>query len=239
MSGLNLSSLLIFAVVVTVTILAVAAVVSGHRTRKLNLFWAIVCVVLCSAALLLCLVGASAGTLVAKPSGDPQRTVISFFEALIGGDYPTAYAQLEDYGSLGLENEPATEVGRLVYAALRDSYSYDLHGDCTVEKLYARQPIVFEYLKLPDIEADVKSRTAEILKQFVDSRPRSELYDQNNQYLPSVTEEAYLLAVTEVLANAEDYYETLQLNMELDYRGGRWQLRSNPALLSAIAGGAA
>ena len=66
----------------------------------------------------------------------------------------------------------------------------------------------------------------------------NKIYDANKNYLPEVTEEAYLNAVIAVLKNAENYYKSIDLQLALSYSDGRWQVLASPALLRALNGGA-
>ena len=193
---------------------------------------------LCAAGMLLAVAGCFGGTVIAKPTGDPQDAVTVFFDSLIVGDYTTAYDRVRDYTSLGFENEPSTESGKMAYAALHASYGYELLGSAEVNKLDAAQKVSFTYLSLPALEAAVADETQTQLKHLVQQLPSSEVYDQNNNYLPEITERAYLQALKLVLERAADYYTTEEISLALNYTDGRWQLIMNNSLLKALNGGA-
>ena len=146
-------------------------------------------VLLCTAGMLLAVAGCFGGTVIAKPTGDPQEAVTVFFDSLIAGDYTAAYDRVRDYTSLGLENEPSTESGKMVYAALHASYGYELTGSVRTDKLDAAQDVSFTYLSLPALEAAVAEETQVQLKHLVQQLPSSEVYDDNNNYLPEITEQ--------------------------------------------------
>lgn len=213
--------------------------ISLRRKNRFNLFYGFLSVVFSGGAMLLCLLATSVGTLVASPSGDPQETVSGFFDALCAADYNSAYSYLSGYTDLGLGNTPADPVGQTMYAALQESFSYELYGACVEDQLSAHQEVVFTYLDLTAIGPDVEKETMDILSGFVKERPRSELYDSNNNYLPEVAQEAYSAAVRTVLADARDYYTTTSLQLALEYVDGTWLIAPNQNLLSAITGGAA
>ena len=198
----------------------------------------LITVLLCAAGMLLAVAGCFGGTVIAKPTGDPQEAVTVFFDSLIAGDYTAAYDRVRDYTSLGLENEPSTESGKMVYAALHASYSYELTGSAKTDKLDASQNVSFTYLSLPALEAAVADETQTQLKHLVQQLPSSEVYDQNNNYLPEITERAYLQALEKILESAADYYTTEEIPLALNYTDGRWQLIMNNSLLKALNGGA-
>ena len=77
------------------------------------------------------------------------------------------------------------------------------------------------------------------LHVLVRSRPRREVYDADDNYLPAVTDEAYKTAITNVLKNADSYRTAAELTVTLDYVDGRWLINADSALLSALMGGAA
>ena len=233
-----------FSVIVSIIIIIVAAAAAASfilrdNEGRIKPALAVLALVLAGFAAVLCAYGSENGTIYAKADGDPEATVRQFFDAVCAGDYTAAYDCLENYGSLGLESAPSTEAGELVYAALRESYAYELAGQAETGKLSARQAVNFTYLNLPAMEEDAAAETEKVLEKIVRSRPRKDVYDSDDKYLPAVTDEAYKTAVTNVLKNADSYRTTAELTVTLDYVGGRWLINADSALLSALMGGAA
>lgn len=216
----------------------VTGAIKLKKKYNASLTLTLITVLLCAAGMLLAVAGCFGGTVIAKPTGEPQDAVTGFFDSLIAGNYTAAYDRVRDYTSLGLENEPSTESGKMAYAALHASYGYELIGSAEVDKLDAAQKVSFTYLSLPTLEAAVADETQTQLKHLVQQLPSSEVYDQNNNYLPEVTERAYLQALELVLEHAADYYTTEEISLALNYTDGRWQLIMNNSLLKALNGGA-
>ena len=216
----------------------IAAIVFGvkYRARVLTL---LLSVVLAAAAMALSVIGTQVGTVYARPSGDPAATAEEFLSEICRGEYELAYRLLRDYSDLGLGAEPSTAAGRMVNRALHESYAYTLTGPCSVEMLDAVQPLRFRYLDLASLEAEAAEVTPQYLEKIVASRPLHEIYDENNNYLPSVTEEAYLAALDSVLQHADAHYAEVELELALTYTDGRWQVLASPAFLRALNGGAA
>ena len=237
--GGALLSLALIAVILVFSALAFASALRAGRCGKVKSGWAVATVVLATLALMVCAAAPNLGTLLSSPTGDPQAAVTAFFDALAAGDYSEAYALLDDYSSLGLENEPGSEAGRQVYDALRQSYSYKLYGDCRVDQLSARQQVLLQYLDLRRLEEDLPDATDAALSKLVSSLPADEVYDADGGYLPALTETAYANAVSTLLEHPEKYVTTAGLELELVYRDGGWQIVSNSALLSAVSGGTA
>lgn len=235
--GFSPMSRTLIAVVILFMFVALLVVMHCRQHPKISALWASLSVVCTGAALILCIVASSVGILAANPAGNPQDTVTKFLDSLIAGDYEAAYSCLDGYSSLGLENPPSAVVGKNIYAALQASYAYELCDVCSVDQLEATQQIRFTYLDLPSMENDVQILTMSTLNTIVQSRPRAEVYDADDKYLPDVTQEAYSHAVNTVLANAADYYVTTDMQLQLSYRDGSWLIVPDQSLLRAIIGG--
>ena len=89
------------------------------------------------------------------------------------------------------------------------------------------------------MEEDAAAETESVLEKLVRSRPRKEVYGEDDNYLPAVTDEAYKTAITNVLKNTDSYRTTAELTVALDYVDGRWLINADSAMLSALMGGAA
>ena len=229
-----------FLVAIAVFVAAVAAVavlLRWRRRYRLRLFWAVMSAAFCTAALLLCTLAASKGTLLVVPRGNPQEAVTGFFDAVCAGDYDSANRLLSDCSSLGLEDEPSSEVGRLLYAALRESYDYTLIGECTVNELSASQQMQLRYLNISALEDDTQAELAAVIGGLAREQGPDQVYDADNNYLPAFAQEAYAQALTRVLSHAEDYYTTGGIQLTLQYSDGGWRIVPAPALLKALAGG--
>lgn len=235
----GLSRVLAFLGVLVFLFLALALMAFLHREHRFKMGWGFLAALFTAGGMLVCLIASQTGTLVARPSGDAQEAVTGFFDALLAKDYDRAYDYLSLYSGLGLEGQAEGEVGQAMLAALRESYAYQLYGSCDVDGLEARQEVQFTYLDLPSLEEDAAEKTMEILASFVEERPRSEVYDEDNHYLPQVAQEAYRQAVMQILSSPAPYYETVGLQLELEYVDGNWFLIPSQSLLTALAGGAA
>lgn len=237
--GGSAGMLILAALILALMTVVLVAVLRCAKKGKIKLPWAIAALILSGLALILAVIAPKLGTLVTAPAGDPQETVTEFFDLIIAGDYPSAYACLSDYTGLGLENTPESEAGQQIYLALRQSYSYKLYGDCVRNGLSASQQVLLTHLDVTALRADLKDATEAALTQLVQTLPKDELYDENKHYLPSVTETAYANAVASLLSHVEDYYTISGLELELSYTAGGWHIITNNLMLNALCGGAA
>ena len=217
--------------------LAAIALVVYRRHNKINLFWALLAILLSGGTMLMAVVGSSVGTIYANPSGDPRSSVTEFFDALVTGDYETAYSLMGDYSDLGLAAEPDSEAGKLIYDALKQSYHYELIGDCRVDMIRATQRVSLRYLDLAAVTADLDELTAKKLKILVQTKDHDQVYDENDNYLPEITQEAYIQAIQQALKDARSCYTTVEFDVTLNYSGGKWLVVTAPEMLSALSGG--
>lgn len=236
---LNMSSLLLILVLAIVAVIALILLISLKVRKKIKFLWGLLALVFAVAGVLAAIVGANLGTVISRADGDPRQTVDSFFIAVLNGNYTAAYDCLDDYADLGLSSEPSDPVGKRIVSALRESYDYKLIGDCTVDGLSAVQQVEFRYFDLTGIGEKLAADANEYIEQLVRERNRSELYDDNDRYLESVTDEVYEHAVAAVLSHAEDYYRTVVLELELNYTDGAWRLHTSQPMLTALTGGTA
>lgn len=230
--------LVLAAVVMVLMFAAMIYFVSQGKSGRINVGWAVLSVVLGSMAILLCIVGMAAGTVYTKPDGDPAETVSLFYDSIKKQDYVAAYSCLSDYSSLGLEKSPESDNAKLTYKSLQDSYEYTVMGIPQTDRLQSSVRVRFRYLDILSFEESVASRTNDNLAAFVKDNPISAVYDENDRYLPEVTEKAYADALAFVLDKADTYYTSVELNVKLEYSDGKWLIVTDDAMLRALMGGA-
>ena len=206
---------------------------------KIKIFGAVFAAILCAAAFALCVIAPGMDTVTGKTEGDPAQTVSEFFDCISVGDYDHAYTLLKDCTSLGLEKQPEDEAGRLIYAALKKSYSYKLYGEAVIEKYNAKQSVLLRSLDIDAMLDDLRAETDKTAEALARELDRAEIYDENDEYLPEFTDKVYIEAVKTVLSHAEDYYTTSGIELELVYADESWQIQLNDALTSALTGAAA
>lgn len=230
------SSLMILGILV-VALAALVAIFRHNTAGRINGFWAVLAILIGALGLVLCVAGLNVGTVVAKPEGDPKQTVADFFDSLIAQDYPSAYACLANYSSLGMENAPAGKDGQLLFEALKKSYGYTLLGEAEMDGLHARQRAAVLHLNLNNVRQNASTHIGPILTEIAASRPHDDVYGEDGGLLPSVGDEIYLRALQEALNGENSYLTSTELMIPLVYRDGKWLIEADSALLSALAGG--
>ena len=125
----------------------------------------------------------------------------------------------------------------MIYEAMKASYDYTLRGDAVRTGLTAKQGVSFRHLNLEAIKKDAPVKIGSLLKEIVDTRSKSQVYDENDNYLESVTDEVYRKALSELLSRKDRYYTSLEMDVEVEYVNGKWRMKTTPELISAILGG--
>ncbi len=218
-------------------LLAAIALMLYRRRNKINLFWGLLAIFFSGGTMLMAVVGSSMGTIYANPSGDPRSSVTEFFDALVTGDYETAYSLMDDYSDLGLAAQPESEAGKLIYDALMQSYHYELIGDCQVNMIQASQRVSLRYLDVAAVTSQLDELTAKKLKILVQTMDHDQVYDKEDNYLPEITQQAYIQALEQALKDARSCYTTVEFDVSLKYTGGKWLVLTAPELLTALSGG--
>ena len=206
---------------------------------RIRMVWFIAGILFTAAAMLACFYAGLFGSIINTPQGDPQETVTAFFENVAAGNYGEAYTRLGNYASLGLENEPETGEGKLIYDAVRSNFSWNLKGDCAINGYSAVQKVKVRTLNIKRIEEEIANLVDGIMEKIAAERTAAELYNADGKYLTSVTDEVYLTALHQVLANADAYCVERELELHLDNNGEEWLINADKALMNALAGGEA
>ena len=85
--------------------------------------------------------------------------------------------------------------------------------------------------------ADLKDEANAALERMAAELKKSEMYDENDEYLPGITERAYAEAVQALLARSEQYRATTGLELQLRYTDEGWRLMADADLIAALGGG--
>ncbi len=181
--------------------------------------------------------GQGRSALLLGDAADPADTVQAFFTAVCAGHYDEANALLSGYSTLGLENEPADENARALWALVRGGCEWESVGEARREGLCAEQDVVF---RTPDadalldgIDTDVNTLLA---RRVEDARRSEEIYNDDGSYRREVVLAVYDEALAARLGG-EVPQRSFSLTAELEYQDGVWKITPTRALLTALSGG--
>ena len=74
------------------------------------------------------------------------------------------------------------------------------------------------------------------MEKLSEELPASELLDENGNYLPEITEKAYLDTLRELLGHPDQYKTSVGLNIELYYTVDGWRIMADDPLIFALSG---
>ena len=86
------------------------------------------------------------------------------------------------------------------------------------------------------MESDLQLGTREQLLELSGKLSRAEMYDENGNYRQGIAEQAYDLALTELLSHASDYYRSVGVRLELTMSEDGWKIVPTKELLAALSG---
>ena len=163
--------------------------------------------------------------------------VTELMDAIVTCDYDKASGVLYGTPQLGLDRDPADEVGVMLWDAFTDSQSYELKGNCEAQDSRLTQQVVFTYMDISSVTANLADRSEALLVKRIESAESiSEIYDENNEYREDVVMDVLQEAVA--MALKEDAQQvSVELTLNLVYRDNQWWVVPNSQLLNAISGG--
>lgn len=205
----------------------------------LSLMFALAAVALMGLTLWVCRDALDAQPVLKKVPYAASETADAMLAAVKAGDYKTASGMMYGSPDLGADREPSDEVGRILWDAFQDSFSYELQGECYATDSGIAQDVTVTYLDFSSVTASLRQRSQELLVQRVEQAEDADtIYDESGDYL----EEFVMEVLRDVTLDAleEDAKTTQQqLTVNLVCKQGRWWIMADQALLSAISGGVA
>ena len=224
------------ALIVGCALAAIAGLLIAHRLGPLKLGFGILAVLLTAAATLICFPSVSGQSFLSPPGESAGETAARFFQALSEGDAQTADSCLADGATLGLESMPKDETHAAAMQALKESWSFKLLGECSVQKTEAWQELQLQVLDFTKMESDLQRATREQLLELGRTMARSDIYDENGDYRPEAVGIAYDRAMAELLEVPQEYYSSVGLRIRLVLTRDGWKVVPDKELLGALGG---
>lgn len=186
---------------------------------------------------LLCLHGVNAKTVILGESEPPSACVEEFFTLAFSGDYAGAEKCLGNVQSLGLNRESGDSVGRLLYAGLQDSFSWQMIGGSTLDGAEAVQRVSVTYLDLPSLTACQQELINARLAQYLEQAERAEdVQNDDGTYKQSVAMQALEEISGELLQSAEKFYVSAEFDIRLQFTGKEWKIIADENLFAVLSG---
>lgn len=184
----------------------------------------------------LCLLSLDAPVRMAAVPEGAQVCAETFREAVNRGDLAAASGLIYGQPDLGVEAQPATQQGALVWEAYTGSLAGEFAGD-----FYADQSGLARKLQLTALDV---SALMENLAQYAQdsltakinaAEALTEIYDENNNYRESLVEQVLQEALQRAM-NQDMATVTREVTIKLIYRDGNWWIQPDQALLQALSG---
>lgn len=174
--------------------------------------------------------------LVQAPEEARQRA-LALMDALCEGDYDSISDQLYGRPDLGLNRDPADAVGVLLWDALAESRTYSVLRDCYATDNGIAMDVVVEGLDLDSVLGGLRQRAQALLEQRVaQAENTDEIYAEGGEYREEFVMDVLKDATAEALEQ-EGKQVRWELTLRFVYDEGRWWIRPDEALLTAISGG--
>lgn len=169
---------------------------------------------------------------------DPQQSVTGFFDSVCEGDFKKADTYLGDV-SISMKDEPADGFSKKLMQYLNESYSYELAGKATTDRLSATQDVVFTYLDFTLLADDLRAKSSQIGQQYL--ADLDEAYTERVNNATVLTDEGAKLVAQEALDevmknNPQNYYASETFHINMKYQNKTWMIVMNNDLFEAISG---
>lgn len=170
-----------------------------------------------------------------------QERIVTMMDAFCAGDYATAQSVLQGETDLGVDRQPADQVGQIIWEAFQSSMTYELVGERYATNSGIAQDIVITTMDVDAVMDYVEANAKTVLEQRVNERLESqsgldEIYDEENQY-----RDEFVMSVVHDVTRAavENNTEKVQtkLTLNLVWEDDQWWVVPNEALLDAVSGG--
>lgn len=197
------------------------------------------CVAICAAgaAIFLSFTSLDAEPVLTSNPDEAEARVHEFMDAVCAGDYDQVSAYISGNPSLGMDRDPADEVGVLLWNAYTDSLSYNVVSACYATDDGLAQQVELTGLDITSITSVLKERSQKLLEQRVqEAENTADVYNENNEYREDfVMEVLYDAAVEALESDAREM--TVEITLKMVYQNDQWMVVADSALLDAISGG--
>lgn len=178
----------------------------------------------------------TAPQLVQPPEEALERTE-TMMEAVSQGDFTAASEVMYGKPNLGVDREPADEVGVMIWELFLESISYEFTGDLYATEEGLSRNITIESLDISSVTVSLRERAQTLLAQRVEeAEDVDQIYNDEGEYREEFVMEVLYEAVEAALAeDAQTVHWEITLN--LIYNDEQWWILPEQTLLEAISGG--
>lgn len=221
---------------ILVAVICIIFLFNQQKPYLIRPWTGVVSIVVVTCCLVVAFASVFCGKVYVKTDGYPRGVVETFYDSIINRDYEQAYECLQGIDTLGLELQSTTEEGRMLQEALMDSYQYALLGETMVDELHANQTVSFTYLNTEKVLENAQGRIGTILEEWVQSKPRDTVFDEEGEYRQKILTQVYQQALSDSLQQKDSFMETVTYDVQLDYISNEWKLQTNETMIRCLQG---
>lgn len=210
---------------------------------KISRFFAVlfgligICVLI--GGLWLCSYAVEADTAMIETPESALEQVSAMMDSFCAGDYQTASTYLYGNPDLGVDRDPADEIGVMIWAAFEKSMTYELVGECYATDSGLSQNVRVTTMDISAVTAYLEENARILLEErALAAEDYDDIFDENDEYLDEFVQ-SVLVETTELALKNVDSVLTTELTLNLVWDGERWMILINDDLLRAVSGGIA
>lgn len=171
-----------------------------------------------------------------EPTGEANAFAQKVLLALDDGDFAAVEGYVYGKPSLGLDREPATEEGKMIWNAYRASVAVTTDESCFGEGTNIFQTAQLAAMDIGKTLSGIEKRAGELLKQRLDAQEDpTALLGEDGQIPQTLRDEIRMQALQEALAEPE--IVTTQITFQLIEQDGQWWVLPDQAMLDVLSGG--
>lgn len=206
-------------------------------SRKISVRFGLLGIAIAVLAVFLCVLCAQEEPALITPAQDARKAAVALLDAVCEGDFTQAGELLSGSPSLGVNRQPDSQVGAMVWDAFVSSLSYDLTSECYGSGSGVAVDVRFTYMDIGSATANLQQRSQILLAQRVeDAEDTAEIYDDNHEYREDFVMDVLYTAAQEALEQ-DARLRTESFTLHLIFEDGSWWVVPDQALLHAISGG--
>lgn len=169
-------------------------------------------------------------------ANDAEAFAQEFLDTLDKGNLAGVEKCLYGAPDLGLTKEPATDAGKQLWQAYRDSVSVEYSDYCYSKGTNIYQSAKVTALDLSAAMGKLNSTAAEILKNTLETaEDPNALLNEDGTIPDTLRQQALSQALTQVLS--EGTTVTREMNVRLVKQDGQWRVVPDGALLAVLSAG--
>ena len=177
-----------------------------------------------------------ADTVLVTPAPEALATADRLVEALSQGDYEAAEGLILGSPDLGIDREPESDTGKLLWNAWQESLTFTATGDPAATDSGIARTYAVRYLDIGSVTANLKERSQALLEKRVKAaKNMSEVYDKNHEYREDFVMKILYDATVDALKEDAQYTETT-VTVSLVFREEKWWALPDENLLNVLSG---